>query len=193
VKLFLIVWKRKLTAAAFVAASSTAEEQQPKGFDLSVFPVRPSHTPLVMSSTTFSPPPPSAGDHPRVLLRGFLSRETCKVLSFLPETAVPLKPAVCIVWRARRVRAAGAGVRAPELRRRGVPPLGGVDVSASPGGHRLRPPPAPVRTRPRAPPRSRGVLLRLPLRSLHRVYRAYQVHTCLVAWNSIPICLVLPV
>jgi hypothetical protein len=117
----------------------------------------------------------------------------------LPETAVPLKPAayrtlylscsfwsaVCIVWRARRVRSAGAGVRAPELRRGGVPPLGGVDVSAALGGHRLRPPPAPVRARPRAPPRRRGVLLRLPLRSLHRVHRAYQVHTCLVALRGL--------
>uniref|UniRef100_A0A804QZ11 Uncharacterized protein n=1 Tax=Zea mays TaxID=4577 RepID=A0A804QZ11_MAIZE len=29
-----------------------------------------------MSSTTTSPPPPAAGDHPRVLLRGFLSPAT---------------------------------------------------------------------------------------------------------------------
>lgn len=69
----------------------------------------------------------------------------------------------------------GAGVRAPELRRRRVPPFRGVDLAAAPGGHWLRPPPAPVRARPRAPSRRRGVLLRLPLRCLHRVHRSHQV------------------
>ena len=43
--------------------------------------------PTAMASTAASPPR-AAGDHPRVLLRGFLSRETCKVLS--PSSSNPL-------------------------------------------------------------------------------------------------------
>ncbi|CAD6210362.1 unnamed protein product [Miscanthus lutarioriparius] len=49
-----------------------------------------------MSSTTTSPPSPSAGDHPRVLLRGFLSRETCKELEFVHRScaAAGYRPSV---------------------------------------------------------------------------------------------------
>ncbi|OEL17252.1 hypothetical protein BAE44_0021727 [Dichanthelium oligosanthes] len=48
-----------------------------------------------MASTTASPPP-AAGDHPRVLLRGFLSRETCKELEFVHRScgAAGYRPSV---------------------------------------------------------------------------------------------------
>jgi hypothetical protein len=80
-------------------------------------------------------------------------------------------PAFCSEVSSPVRHAKGAGVHAPELWRSGVTPLGDIDISAAPSGHRLRPPPAPVRARPRAPPRRCGVLLRLPFRSLHQVHR----------------------
>ncbi|KAJ1298048.1 hypothetical protein BS78_01G423900 [Paspalum vaginatum] len=48
-----------------------------------------------MASTTASPPP-AAGDHPRVLLRGFLSSETCKELEFVHRScgAAGYRPSV---------------------------------------------------------------------------------------------------
>ncbi|KAF8718508.1 hypothetical protein HU200_025279 [Digitaria exilis] len=99
-------------------------------------------------------PTPAAGDHPRVLIRIFLSRETCKVVSFRPQSfflrsfsepyTIAALFSLASFSRTLCLGAAGAGVRAPELRRRRVPPVGAVYVAAAPGGYRLRPPLAPL-------------------------------------------------